>query len=217
LRQPLHGGDRLLRVASALPRLFFRATDVLIVSPSLGSVKRRGWSTGEDSAVVKEKTRRRKGEDRSTMTARGGNKGGLSEALARMVAVLRRYQPVVIYLFGSRAAGTARPESDVDLAFLLSVGTPPLTGPERIELVEELEEVSGRQVDLVLLNRSPLPLQFDVVRTGKVLWESDVEARTDWEDLIVRDYLDLEPWYRRSYEEILENAQGVAKGCSTNN
>ncbi len=145
------------------------------------------------------------------------NNAGIEQALTDLVALLRRHRPVAIYLFGSHAVGTPHPDSDLDLALLLPPDQPPLAGPERIDLVGELEEVAGRQVDLVILNKAPLPLQFEVIHTGKVLYESDPEARTDAEDLIVRDYLDLQPWYQRSYREILEEALGVAEGCSANN
>lgn len=36
-----------------------------------------------------------------------------------LVTALRCYEPVAIYLFGSRARGTARPDSDFDLALFL--------------------------------------------------------------------------------------------------
>lgn len=149
------------------------------------------------------------------MLAEGGGQEGLSEELARMVAVLRRYQPVAVYLFGSRAAGTAQSGSDFDLGLLLPREAPTLSGPERLGLIGELERSAGRQVDLVVLNRAPLPLQFEIIHSGKVLYESDGEVRTDAEDLIIRDYLDLQPWYERSYRELLEDAKGVAEGCST--
>ncbi|MDI6871944.1 MAG: nucleotidyltransferase domain-containing protein [Bacillota bacterium] len=132
----------------------------------------------------------------------------MGDELDKLVTLLRRYRPVAVYLFGSYAAGTQRPDSDLDLAMLLPTDRPSLTGPERMDLIGELEEVAGRQVDLVVLNKAPLPLQFEVIRTGKVLYESDSEVRTDAEDLIVRDFLDLQPWYERSYREMIEEAEG---------
>lgn len=138
------------------------------------------------------------------------------EALTDLVERLERLQPVAIYLFGSQASGASRPDSDLDLALLQIPGAPALSGPERLELIDELERLAGRQVDLVVLNRVPLPLQFEVIHTGKLLYESDPEARTDAEDLIVRDYLDLQPWYERSYRELLEE-HGGGRDCSTSN
>ena len=132
----------------------------------------------------------------------------LAETLDRMVAHLcRACRPVAVYLFGSQATGSARADSDIDLAVLLpKEATLPVT--ERLELVGELEELAERKVDLVILNHAKLPLQFEVIHDGKLLHEADHDARTDAEDLIVRDYLDLKPMYERSYREILEDSQG---------
>lgn len=145
-----------------------------------------------------------------------GNRG-IEQVLTDLVARLQRCRPVAIYLFGSHAAGTPRPDSDLDLAILLPPGAPAISGPERLDLVGELEALANRQVDLVVLNRAPLPLQFEVIHTGRVLYEPDPEARTDWEDLVVRDYLDLQPWYAQSYRELLDEGKGGRGACSTDN
>lgn len=133
-----------------------------------------------------------------------------TEKYAPMLAILARYNPVAVYLFGSRAQGSARADSDIDLALLLpDDGSLPAT--ERIDLIARLEELAGRRVDLVLLNRAPLPLQFEIIHTGIVLYESSFDARTDFEDIVVRDYLDLSPMLERSRQEIMEEAaRGVA-------
>ncbi len=72
---------------------------------------------------------------------------GLSaRELELLTSVFRRYPDIQkVALFGSRAKGTHRPESDVDLA--LWGGVDPLAG-ERIAL--DLDEL-------------PLPYRFDVI------------------------------------------------------
>lgn len=133
-----------------------------------------------------------------------------TEKYAPMLAILARYNPVAVYLFGSRAQGSARADSDIDLALLLPDDCS-LPATERIDLIARLEELAGRRVDLVLLNRAPLPLQFEIIHTGIVLYESSFDARTDFEDIVVRDYLDLSPMLERSRQEIMEEAaRGVA-------
>lgn len=131
----------------------------------------------------------------------------IQEILRDLVAPLLSLRPVAVYLFGSQVTGPARPDSDIDLAVLLPPDRPRLPVEQRLALVGALEEVAGRQVDLVVLNQAPLPLQFEIIRTGKVLYQSDFDARTDAEDVIVRDYLDLQPMYERSYREILEQKE----------
>lgn len=133
-----------------------------------------------------------------------------TEKYAPMLTILARYNPVAVYLFGSRAQGSARADSDIDLALLLPDDCS-LPATERIDLIARLEELAGRRVDLVLLNRAPLPLQFEIIHTGIVLYESSFDARTDFEDIVVRDYLDLRPMLERSRQEIMEEAaRGVA-------
>lgn len=133
-----------------------------------------------------------------------------TEKYAPMLTILARYNPVAVYLFGSRAQGSARADSDIDLALLLPDDCS-LRATERIDLIARLEELAGRRVDLVLLNRAPLPLQFEIIHTGIVLYESSFDARTDFEDIVVRDYLDLRPMLERSRQEIMEEAaRGVA-------
>jgi len=127
------------------------------------------------------------------------------EKYGPIVDILVDYNPVAVYLFGSQAEGSTTPGSDIDLAIVLPDDCA-LPAAERLDLIARLEELAGRRVDLIVLNRAPLPLQFEVVRTGIVLYESSNDARTDFEDRVVREYLDLEPMLRRSRQEIIEEA-----------
>ncbi len=60
-------------------------------------------------------------------------------------------------LFGSAARGELRPDSDIDIAMLFNV-TPPST------LASKREDIIGRRVDLVVLNRSIPDLIHCVLR-----------------------------------------------------
>jgi predicted nucleotidyltransferase len=70
------------------------------------------------------------------------------EALAE---ICRRYQVVRLELFGSRARGSARPDSDTDLLVTFAAGrTPSLLAPNGfMALLGELERVLGGPVDLL--------------------------------------------------------------------
>lgn len=59
----------------------------------------------------------------------------------------RRYRVAKLELFGSRAKGTARPESDIDLLVTFVPGFTP--GLEFFALAEELEALLGHPVDLL--------------------------------------------------------------------
>ena len=65
----------------------------------------------------------------------------------RLVDLCRRYRVATLELFGSRAKGTARPHSDVDLLVSFESGYTP--GWELDGLLVELGDLLGRKVDLI--------------------------------------------------------------------
>lgn len=81
------------------------------------------------------------------------------------------------YLFGSRARGEQRPDSDYDIGVWYSVGPDPM---ERFRqscvLHEKLKQLLSGAVDLVILNDAKPPLQAEAVLKGKVLYPADLEA-----------------------------------------
>lgn len=129
-----------------------------------------------------------------------------SEALKIRLEDYFRRRPgglVAVYLFGSRARGTQRPGSDVDLG-LLFTETPPSTlmGP-RSDIEGELEALLGLTVQAVTLNKAPPDLVHRVLRDGVLVLEVDRSARIRFEVARRAEYLDLLPIlqrYRRSGE-----------------
>lgn len=65
----------------------------------------------------------------------------------RLAAICRQYRVAKLELFGSRAKGTARPDSDVDLLVTFEPGQTP--GLEFFGLADELEALLGHPVDLL--------------------------------------------------------------------
>ncbi|MGI6596220.1 MAG: type VII toxin-antitoxin system MntA family adenylyltransferase antitoxin [bacterium] len=125
----------------------------------------------------------------------------------KILEQLGHLNPIAIYLFGSRAKNEERPDSDIDLAVLLPQGLS-LNYLDRLCLIDELQDIAKCRVDLVAVNQVNIPLKFEIVHSGKVLFEADFDARTDAEDIILRDYFDLEPMYRQNYQEIMEDVLG---------
>jgi predicted nucleotidyltransferase len=68
---------------------------------------------------------------------------------AALAAVCDRYGIAELRLFGSRARGTARPGSDIDVLYSLRPGRK--LGWEIEQLAEELGSLFGEKVDLVSL------------------------------------------------------------------
>jgi len=131
--------------------------------------------------------------------------------LQAAVEALRACHPVAVYGFGSRISGSARPGSDLDFVVLLHAGAR-LTISERLSAIERIQGLTGWDVDLVVLNEARLPLQFDIIHDGRVLYESSSDARTEAEDIIVRDYLDFRPFLERSFQDAMAAARETPSG-----
>lgn len=70
-------------------------------------------------------------------------------------------------LFGSRARGAARPDSDIDLAILPV--DPALSLRDESLLVANLEHATGARVDVVRLDHAAAALRWRIARDGIVL------------------------------------------------
>lgn len=70
-------------------------------------------------------------------------------------------------LFGSRARGTGRPDSDIDIAILPTDAALPLR--DESLLVTDLERATGAPVDLVRLDHATEALRWRIARDGIVL------------------------------------------------
>ncbi|MFM7103812.1 MAG: type VII toxin-antitoxin system MntA family adenylyltransferase antitoxin [Verrucomicrobiota bacterium] len=110
------------------------------------------------------------------------------DQIQRVLAQLAPWQPAVVYLFGSRAGDTARPDSDLDLAVL--PGRPPEPWAW-FALQGRLSEELGVEVDLVDLTRASTVLRKEIVSTGRLLWEGDPRRRAELEMYALSDYARL--------------------------
>ena len=93
-------------------------------------------------------------------------------------------------LFGSHARGTARPDSDVDVALELTAGAArdvrSLGG-----LAARLESTVGCPVGLTLLDEAPAPLAYRIFRDGRLLVERDHAMLVTRKARAILDYLDF--------------------------
>ena len=75
-----------------------------------------------------------------------------------------------IMLYGSRAKGTHKPESDYDLAIMCDQN---ISGEIRWELAQNLAATLNHDVDLVDLWQAPTVLRKEVVENGVWLYQRD--------------------------------------------
>lgn len=95
-------------------------------------------------------------------------------------------------LFGSAARGTARSDSDLDVAVGLR-RPESFTGRDVLDLLSKLEGATGRRVDLVLMHEAPPALAYRVFRDGQVLVERDRAALVRRRAEAILEYLDFKP------------------------
>ena len=117
----------------------------------------------------------------------------LSENLQKEPSIL------FTYIFGSFGKGKPGPLSDLDIAIFLDSSSELLE--KKMDLIGKVTEIMGTdEVDLVLLNESPLSLRFEVLRTGRVLFSKDEAQRISFVARTYQSYCDFEP-YRKFFWE----------------
>src|SRR5262249_18434502 len=88
---------------------------------------------------------------------------------------------VCVYVYGRVARGEASGESDIDVAVLYAQEPPPTLDGLGLELGYTLEQLLGRSVDLVVLNRAPLDLIHRILRDGILVYDGDPSCRIRFE------------------------------------
>jgi predicted nucleotidyltransferase len=93
-------------------------------------------------------------------------------------------------LFGSRARGTERDDSDVDVA---------LDGPnvDRLSAAAALGAALGLRVDVVDLRDATIPLLEELLRDAVVVHEASPGAGASWRSRILTQLETDRPWYAR--------------------
>lgn len=103
------------------------------------------------------------------------------------------------FVHGSRADGTARADSDLDVGAWFGTTDPP--APWEIAVPDG--------VDLVVLDRAPLILAGRIALDGRLLFDDDPRARVEWVATTRKIYADERPRLdlaRRTFLE--ERARG---------
>jgi len=101
----------------------------------------------------------------------------------------------IVYLFGSRSIRRGSPLSDIDIGVVLK--NPSFEKDTRqlyhalYQLFSDLYPAS--KLDIVLLQISPLPLQYFAIKEGQILFEEDPIFTADYENLVINQYLDFRP------------------------
>lgn len=104
-----------------------------------------------------------------------------------------RNEIIAAYLFGSHARGEADVRSDVDIALLLRPGLPDVHHLKLRLDTEICNVLNSDDVDVLFLNRAPLPMQAEVIRTGRLIVSNDDEAQVEFEVRTTNAWWDFQP------------------------
>jgi predicted nucleotidyltransferase len=111
------------------------------------------------------------------------------DVIDRVVTLLdERFGLDALFVFGSEAVGTQHRDSDLDLAALLR------QRPDALEVLDAqtmLEEISGKDVDLVDLGAASPILARQVLRSGRCVFGPSAPALACFEATLLGRYEDL--------------------------
>jgi predicted nucleotidyltransferase len=102
-----------------------------------------------------------------------------------------------VYLFGSVARDVAGPDSDIDLGVLYRIPPAATLDAGPLDLEADLERCLQRPVEVVVLNSAPVDLRARVLRTGRLVFDTDRAVRIRFEVRTRNEAFDFEPILRQ--------------------
>jgi len=105
--------------------------------------------------------------------------------------VFKKHNVALAYLFGSRARGCSRPDSDYDIAVIISRAE--VTVMDEIKLALDIADalkVPADKVDVVALNNADTMIKAKVLREGVIIYAENENIRKIWERKMYLEVLD---------------------------
>jgi predicted nucleotidyltransferase len=104
----------------------------------------------------------------------------------------------LVYFFGSRAMGNQSPKSDADLGVVFFNR---LLLNDSLKIYKALYKSFSKapflskdiELDIILLQLAPITLQFEVINLGRILYESSSTFRANYEEYVMKQYIDMKP------------------------
>ncbi len=129
---------------------------------------------------------------------------------ARIAGWCRAHGIELALLFGSRARGEGRPDSDYDLAIWSPVEPTPA---ERLQWASDLAATAGAEVQLVLVTPALDPvLGMQIAREGRVLVEASPGRAVSERVRLWQLFQDSRPFLERARRELARYAREVRDG-----
>lgn len=102
----------------------------------------------------------------------------------------QRPDTAATFLFGSYGTQYQTSLSDIDIAVLFIPGTA-LRLTTQLEIMSDLSDITGEEdINVIVLNKAPLTIQFEVLKTGKVLVKKEMYLE-DFHEYVCKRYADF--------------------------
>ncbi len=123
----------------------------------------------------------------------------INTLLRKQIAEMRGETSIVsVYLFGSLLKDNAGKTSDIDLAFLLDEkvykSDPIITMSPAHLIAAKVGMQFDMESDVTILNSASLEIAYEVITSGKCVYESELDLRLEYEIKIKGMYFDFKPF-----------------------
>ncbi len=121
-------------------------------------------------------------------------------SLELLPAVFSKYRGIkAVYLFGSAATDSVRPDSDLDLGIVPADDS---IHEKKLELLTELAGLGFCNVDIVFLDVNDIVLRFEIVKHNRVIYRTDDFDSGAMFSLTLRQYTDFLPYLKVQREAL---------------
>lgn len=124
----------------------------------------------------------------------------LKENINKSILLLKDFNIISVYLFGSAAKNELKPESDIDIAFLSFLDVDEY---ECFMKAQELAEIFKRDVDLIDLKKASTVFKAQIIGTSSLIYCNDDVKRAYFEMRALKEYALL----NEERAEIIKNIQ----------
>jgi len=99
--------------------------------------------------------------------------------------LVKTFNPYLIYIFGSTVKNRDRGESDIDVAILTDGRVDEY---ELFILSQKLADILKKEVDLIDLNKASTVFKIQIIKTGKLIYNSNNLKKMYFQMRTMKDY-----------------------------
>lgn len=123
------------------------------------------------------------------------------DAYEKIEKIFDRKGVLLAYVFGSVSDENVGPLSDIDFAAYFKDSLPKSKRRKlHLDILNDLIEVLGDDIDLVTMNDAGLLLNFNIIRSGEIIFKKSEDDRIRIESRTVRKNLDMR-YYRKRHAD----------------